>query len=336
MDVVDVLAELPERRDRFALADALVEGVLGLGARHVEVVFARGAHLLARAERGAVPTDGARPTRVERGREWLSVRVAMLGAPPSAEPLAAVLASATLACLEKLEQLAAAEQSAAEGHDLVGLVSHDLRTPLQSLELGLDTLTMLVTGTSIGPSCSGTLARMKRAIEAASRLLSEVGDVGRIRDGTLSLQLRACHLDRVVAAVVDEQRPVATARGLRVELGVAELGAAVCDAERIREAVTYLVEHAIREATRGPIVVRTGRDEAMARIEVEARTGATDDADATLFARLRRRARAGRHEVDLRPYLAKGIVQAHGGRIGVGATPARATVLWIELPLRRS
>ncbi len=76
----------------------------------------------------------------------------------------------------------AADASSAfrEQQKIVGAVSHDLRTPLQSVALGVDTLGLLVADSPLSVTSAGTVARMQRSVATMTRLLNELLEATRI------------------------------------------------------------------------------------------------------------------------------------------------------------
>lgn len=140
----------------------------------------------------------------------------------------------------------AQQRSEAFRDDLLAAIAHELRTPLN----GISSWAQLLAG--------GTLdeAQRQRAVETISRnarlqarLLADVLDVARLRQGALVLDFAPCDLSRLVAAAVSAARPEAEAKRATLSFETAgEQGERLADAARLRQIIDELLAHALRHA----------------------------------------------------------------------------------------
>jgi signal transduction histidine kinase len=227
-----------------------------------------------------------------------------------------------------------ARSGARERQEIVAIVSHDLRTPLQTFALGLDVLKASF-GADL-PKVASTVARMERSVGSMQRLLGDLLDVSRIRESVLSIQIEKQEPSALIDAVIEQNAPIARAKGLRMTRGECAEGSVACDGARVTQALTNLVGNALRHTEQGTIVVRAlpAADE-MVRFEVtDTGSGIHPEIKARLFERLYQEPSDGRRTGSLRLglYLVRGIVLAHGGTFGVESDLGTGSTFWFAIP----
>ena len=199
---------------------------------------------------------------------------------------------------------------------LVGVVSHDLRGPLQTVTLACDMLVESATG-----SQRPILERAKRAATRATNLVNDLLDATRARlAGILPLDLTSVDIGRVVEQVVEDYRQLHPERNIVLDLsGVTDT---VADAKRLGQVVGNLLGNAIQHSPSGSKVSVTlrGADDAFS---LEVHNGGRPipvDLRHRLFEPLER-AEAAKvdpsHSVGLGLFIVREIIRAHGGTIDV-------------------
>jgi signal transduction histidine kinase len=344
-DVLATIVEIAAGSDIATIATSLAAGAHELFGTDAEVSVDRRDRRLAHARKGAAQAEaGERRFTQQAAATQVSVALTLGGgsspeASQRAESQAPALVAIATAGIHKLCLVADARDLARDRQEIVSVLSHDLRTPLQSLGLGLDALDLLLAGTLVAAPCASTIKRMQRAVAAMGRLLGDLLDVSRIHDGALSIHVKTCDASKLVSDVAEQHAPLAATRGFALQVSSAGAGSLVCDAGRVTQALSNLLSNAIRHADRGPIQLRALRQGERVRFEVEdAGPGIPDEVRARLFDRLYRpNDEDGRRGgLGLGLYIAKGIVAAHGGTIGVDSEVGRGSTFWIELQDRPS
>ena len=202
------------------------------------------------------------------------------------------------------------------GDELDGLV-HDLRGPIVAMEHELALIER-----NAHPAAQRALRALHGNLEYLRRLLDDAALTTRPQQrAAISVSLAT-----LVDAVVGRLPQAAHARVHVDERARADVCA---DPTRIERAITNLVENAVRY-TDGVIVVRIERVHANARLTViDAGPGIAADVAARVFERGER----GEHGGDgLGLHVARTIVEAYGGRIGVESALGEGARFYFELP----
>jgi signal transduction histidine kinase len=128
-------------------------------------------------------------------------------------------------------------------------VSHELRTPLTAISIWVH---LLIAGQVKDEQKQQALLSIASGAEAQSRLIEDLLDVSRMIRGELRLELQARALAPIVLAAMDVVRPMAEAKGVRLE---AQLGGGaevvLVDPERTRQIFWNLLSNAIKFTARG-------------------------------------------------------------------------------------
>jgi PAS domain S-box-containing protein len=141
--------------------------------------------------------------------------------------------------------------------------SHDLRQPLQTLELLHGTLRRLVTDRH----AIEALLQQEQAIGAMSRLLNALLDISKLESGAI----RPEPTDFTVAAIFEEMRmefaSIAANKGLRLEIETCE-DAVYSDPSLVEQILRNLVSNAVKYTREGWVRLRCVHEAALVRIEV--------------------------------------------------------------------
>ena len=216
--------------------------------------------------------------------------------------------------------------------DLVHMIVHDMRSPLQGVLTELATLRMQAHDVDMIEALDDALV----AAREVGRMANDLLDVSRLEEGKMPLELDACDvigLAREVAANFagdDEQRTVMVDDGQPVEVQ--------CDVAVVRRVLENLVSNGIKHTPAGTAVRVTataGHDAVRVQVRDNGR-GVPAEARQRIFEKfggMKTRANGNYHSVGLGLAFCKLAVQAHGGMIGVEDAEGGGSVFWFELPL---
>jgi signal transduction histidine kinase len=213
---------------------------------------------------------------------------------------------------------------------LVGVVSHDLRVPLQTIVMACE---MVIAEREAPPPA---VVHARRAALRATSLVNDLLDATRARlAGVLALDRSDTDIAAVIHQVVDEVRLVHPRRRIAVDCeGPVEMSA---DARRIAQVMQNLLGNAIQHSP-AQSDVRVALRRGAGRIELTVHNLGTPiprDLQARLFEPLERASylRSHDHGIGLGLFIVHEIVRAHGGVIGVDSSPELGTTFRVVLPL---
>lgn len=241
---------------------------------------------------------------------------------------------------ERLGKARARERALeASRRELVAWVSHDLRTPLAGLRAMAEALEdQVVTDPR---EVSHYHSQIRRETNRLSAMIDDLFELSRIHAGTLRLSPRLVGLEDLVAEVVASAEPVARAKGIRLT-GSAVRGMPVfIDTAELGRAVRNLVTNAIRHTPPdGTIEVLGAIQSGMACVSVADECGGIPPQDLPRVFDVAFRGESARTPdptggAGLGLSIARGIVEAHSGQIGVRNTGPGCQFV-IKLPLART
>ncbi len=230
---------------------------------------------------------------------------------------------------ETAEMLAKAQGAAAARDQLLAIVSHDLRSPLNAIVLACDALE-----TDPGESDRRRyIAAIRRAGQRAERLLRDLLDVSRIESGALRLERRAVSARSILDQTRLDHEILARDAGSQILVDAdADPGQVFADRDRVLQVLANLVGNALKHAAGSQIRLGAHAVDGVIEISVaDQGPGIVADALPHVFDRFwqgrKRRGGAG-----LGLAIAKGIVEAHGGAIEVWSEVGKGTRFAVRLP----
>jgi PAS domain S-box-containing protein len=226
-----------------------------------------------------------------------------------------------------------AEAASRMREDLVAIVSHDLRNPLSSIAMSVSLLRSTLPAESLGRA-GKQLEIIARSAERMKRLISDLLDVASIDAGHLSVSTEPQPIDALLRDAVEMLQPLAADKSIHISLGeTPEWLVAVADKERIIQVLSNLIGNAIKFTREGgSIVVAAQSHEGMVRVTVsDTGQGLSEEQMPHLFDRYWQARKDGRLGIGLGLTIAKGIVEAHGGRIWAESVLGRGTTFSFTL-----
>ena len=218
----------------------------------------------------------------------------------------------------------------------LSIASHQLRTPLTAIK---GFVGMIIEGdfgkvsVEIKKTLQGVYANTNRLI----RLVSVFLNISRIESGRFSVTKERHDLIPILKKVLDELRFMTEDKGLKLsfETSVDSLMAKV-DADKIEDVLVNLIDNAIKYTPKGSVTVKVKDLGAKVRFEVkDTGQGLKSSEIKSLFHKFARGARASRLHAGgtgLGLYIAKRIIDAHQGEIGVESSGiGKGCCFWVEI-----
>ena len=248
-----------------------------------------------------------------------------------------ILARQIAVALRRIESHAAefaarldAEEATRAREEILSVVSHDLRNPLGTILMGVTTLQQLVDPETT-PKADRILViaeRIQRQSDRMARLIEDLVDFAGIQAGKLSIERRPTAPEKIIAATAELFGPLAQERNVGFKVDIAEkLPVIDVDPERGLQVFANLVTNALKVTSKGGQVTvgATDGDEVVFFVR-DSGPGIDASELPRLFERYWRSKKATYKGAGLGLSIARGIVDAHHGRIwaesqvGVGAT----------------
>lgn len=216
---------------------------------------------------------------------------------------------------------------------LVGIVSHDLRNPLNAMLLGV---AVLLQSESLDERATRVVGRIRSSAEHAVRLVRDLLDFTQARLGKgIPVTRQAVDLERCVRQALDEVQAAFPGRELRLSTEGDTRG--MWDGDRLAQVMHNLTTNALKYGTPGAPVrvsVRGGDDEVLLAVHNAGEPIAPD-----LLPHLFKPLTRGVHEsernsssIGLGLFIVDQLVRAHGGTVAVRSTAADGTTFTVRLP----
>jgi PAS domain S-box-containing protein len=220
--------------------------------------------------------------------------------------------------------------------ELLAMAGHDLRNPLTAILTNASVIQRSLEAQN--PALMQRLPRQIEMILKASgkmaRLISDLVDYARIEAGRLPLKRKPEDARHIVEEALETLMPQAEAKHVRIDCGPADVGIIDCDRGRIGQVLSNLVGNAIKYVPDGGEVrvrvERQGRDVLFS--VADNGPGIAQEQLPFIFKRFWR-GQSGETGSGLGLYIARGIVEAHGGRIWVESQQGAGSTFHFTLPV---
>ncbi len=222
--------------------------------------------------------------------------------------------------------------------DMIGIVSHDLRNPVNAVKMLTGVMLSRDRIDQLSPDMIEYATVIRQAAEQMDSLIQDLLDVTKVEAGRLSVDPYPVDTEELLSDSLRTLAPVAEAKGIKLRLAATdEMPPVKADTDRIGQAISNLVGNAIKfSATGGEILVRAAVSENDVVFSIADRgRGMTPQELANAFDRFWQSSRTDRQGAGLGLAITKGIVEAHGGRIWATSAPDDGSTFHFTLPIAR-
>lgn len=224
--------------------------------------------------------------------------------------------------------------------EILAVVSHDLRNPLGTILMGASTLLQVADPADKKAQRVVTVGqRIHRQAERMARMIEDLVDYAGIQAGRLEIERGTHAPERIVAQASELFGPLAHERGLRFETTSAtDLPAIDCDCERVVQIFANLVTNALKVTPRGGAISIgvTPMDDELVFFVRDTGPGIEPDEMPGLFERYWRSRHPTYKGTGLGLSIARGIVDAHGGRIWAESQIGAGSTFYFSLQTARN
>ncbi len=234
------------------------------------------------------------------------------------------------------------ERVAKHKQELISMVSHDLRSPLMSVQVSLE----LIQSGAIGE----LQARMGKEVNAASRnvkrlieLINDLLDIEKMEAGRLDMHITKQQVLPLIESAIDSVSGTASKKGIFIQSPIFDV-TIDCDHQRFVQVLVNLLSNSIKfSPENGEIGIEVEDCEKEVKIKVrDDGPGIEAEAIAKIFDRFQQaenkqdknetnRAKKG---TGLGLAICKAIVAGHDGEIGVDSEVGKGSTFWFTLPRR--
>jgi signal transduction histidine kinase len=220
-------------------------------------------------------------------------------------------------------------------NDIVATVAHEFRTPLTSLRMAVHLCTEQVAG----PLTDKQAELLHAAREDCDRLQSMVDDfldLSRIESGRVELYPLPSEVAGLIKHALEDAKAEADAKGVNLSTSFSLPSISVlADHDRIGHVFSNLIGNALRHTPNGgSITLDAAVVDSFVRFAVmDTGSGIPKEYQERIFEKFYQVPESGPKGTGLGLYIAKEIVRAHGGEIGVENEPGKGSIFWFTLPL---
>jgi signal transduction histidine kinase/HAMP domain-containing protein len=223
-------------------------------------------------------------------------------------------------------------------NNLVATVAHEFRTPLTSLRMAIHLLAEETVGPLTAKQADLAFA-CREDCERLQAIVDELLDLSRISAGRVELRRVPTDPEALITAALDAARGAATARqvDLRAEV-LPGLPALDVDPDRLQLVLANLIGNAVRHSPAGAAVtVRAVPGPGALRLEVADRgPGVPAEYHQAIFEKYVRVPGGVPGGAGLGLFIARELIHAHGGEIGVDSVAGEGATFWCRLPSKRA
>jgi PAS domain S-box-containing protein len=247
--------------------------------------------------------------------------------------LAADLARRAAIVVEHARLFHQAQEATRARDDVLAVVAHDLRNPLNTVSMAVSLMLESTPVERIQERRQVEIVR--RAADRMNRMIQDLLDVKRMEAGRLTVDLQAEAPETLINDTVDMLRPLAAGSTVRLETSIDEnLSLVAADASRVQQVLSNLVGNAVKFTPRsGRITVCAEQLANEVRFAViDTGPGIPAEQLPHIFGRFWQARSSDRRGIGLGLAIAKGIVEAHNGRIWVESHVGLGSTFYFTLP----
>ncbi len=218
---------------------------------------------------------------------------------------------------------------------LMDTVAHDLRSPLASIKAVLESLALGV----MGKLSDNAIKRIRGAEGSADRLLRLINDLldfDKYESGQFTLYLQSNSIQEICYASIVSIESLIEGKRLTTKVEGHDYSVNV-DSDRLTQAIVNIVSNAVKfSPDGGTIKITTKQKNKMVLVEIaDQGPGIPDKFKADIFERFKQvQSEAHKHKgTGLGLPIAKQVIEAHGGQIGVKDNTEGGTIFWFTIPM---
>ncbi len=219
--------------------------------------------------------------------------------------------------------------------EFVSTVSHELRTPLTSIRGSLTLLSVGALG-SLPEQAKKVVGIAERNTLRLITLINDILDIEKLESGKLDMTFDTVQMSSVLERSQESVKPFAEQHGIKLEMLPTE-AVVFADSDRLVQVMVNLCSNAVKFSGKDASVtvsVEESKDGVEVKV-IDHGRGIPEKYKGLLFQRFQQvetsdsRKRGG---TGLGLAICRGIIEAHGGTIGVESEEGKGSTFWFKLP----
>jgi len=222
--------------------------------------------------------------------------------------------------------------------EIVDTVSHDLKNPLSAIKLGLQYVERKL---SRNKKCTDVevargLTIIFRSVDKMEKMVSDLLDHTKLEAGKLLLEPTDCELARLTKEVIEQFRPIAHSRNIKLTSEIIEDGKIIhCDQGRVEQVLSNIIGNALKFTPKGGeihVAMSFKEDDVVISIQ-DSGHGMSKDQLEHVFDRYWQAQETSKHGTGLGLAIAKIVVETHHGKIWAESELGKGSTFHFSLPL---
>lgn len=245
--------------------------------------------------------------------------------------------------IENLQkELLLAKQQTAQRDEFLAIASHELKTPLTTVLLQIQTTLHNIRNVSLSEFSVEHLLKMLQSMQSQtkrlSKMINDLLNISLITTHKMELEIEDVDLTTLVEDVVENFREKLEKEDLRINLQAKDTILGKWDKLRLEQVFDNLISNAIKYGNKKPIYISIEKQNSIAVIRIiDNGIGIKNSEKENIFLLFKR----GNVEKDYKGlgiglYIAQQIILLHGGRIELNSNPGEGSIFTIFLPISHS
>jgi NtrC-family two-component system sensor histidine kinase KinB len=219
--------------------------------------------------------------------------------------------------------------------DLIATVSHELKTPLTSMQMAVYLLLEEKVG-PLNPKQTELLLAARNNSDRLFEMIEDLLDLARFEGGAALIEKRAVSCQQLIESVADRQKELVVSRGRELKVEIAEhLPRVEISRARIDQVFANFISNAVKYSPPGSTIILSAGREGAKNVRFAVKDegpGVPRELRRRIFDKFFRIAESGDEGAGLGLSIAREIVLAHGGNIGVESEEGKSSEFFFTLP----
>lgn len=220
--------------------------------------------------------------------------------------------------------------------DVLAMVSHDLKNPLNAIKLSAKLLIKSEEKNNVQTVQETQAKRIVRASERMEQLITDILDIAKMDAGTFSIEIHPERIEEIVRESAELFDEAAKEKGISLFVEIEPPCCFIkCDYQRILQVFSNIIGNALKfTPPGGSIMIHAEEKNGWAQFSVhDSGPGIAEKLLPHIFDRFWQANETRAKGAGLGLFIARGIIEAHGGRIWAESQIGKGTTFYFKLPL---